>query len=345
MRLLIIGGGFCGALVAKLLDSNPDFEITLFDKKDYFEYTPSIHKVIFNAGFHHKITVPFKKFLKRTQIVTEPVISITPGFVETASERYSYDCLVVSIGIDYPIFLENKENVCTLKNGLEAAHMGAKILSNSSICIIGGGLIGTEIAGELVTKTKGKKITIVHPHDRLLERNPIKASNYAKKFLEKHGAEIIFGEEVVKHETGKFITDKGRIIEAGAGLWCGGIRYNASFMKEFPPSIFTEKGALKVNEHLQLESYSNVFVGGDINNVPEEKTAQNAEHHAHVIAKNILLAKQDKPLLSHKPKTYPLVISLGDWKGIMSFPKFSINGLFPGILKWLIEWWVLWGYR
>ncbi|HLF54926.1 MAG TPA: FAD-dependent oxidoreductase, partial [Candidatus Nanoarchaeia archaeon] len=242
MRVLILGGGFCGALLARILDKRKDLDVALFDKKDYFEYTPSIHKVIFNAGYHRKIVVPFRHFLKRVNIVNEPVIAVTPGFVETKSERYSYDYLVVCIGIDYPVLLDNKENVCTLKNGLEAAHMGAKILSNNSICIIGGGLIGTEIAGELVTKTHGKAITIVHPHGRLLERNPVKASDYARKFLEKHNARIIFGEKVVKHEGNKFITDKNTVIEAGAGLWCAGIRYNTLFMKEFS-NIFTEKGA------------------------------------------------------------------------------------------------------
>jgi len=344
MKIVILGGGFCGALAAKLLDKKA--EVTLIDKKDYFEYTPSIHKVIFNAGYHKKITVPFAHFLKNARIVTDKLVEVTPDSVNTEKEKINFDYLIISSGIDYPIFLENKENVCTLKSGLEAAQMGAKILAQEHLLIIGGGLIGTEIAGELVTKTKGKRLIIVHPHDRLLERNPVKASNYAKKFLEKHGAQIIFGEKVVDHKGNTFITDKGRKIDSEAGIWCAGIRCNPWFMKDFPDSIFTDRKSLKVNEFLQLENYPNIFVGGDINSIQEEKTAQNAERHAHLIVTNIERLQNSKPLTVHKPRSAPLVISLGDWTGIMTLPNGGvINGLFPGILKWLIEWWILRNYK
>ena len=344
MKVVILGGGFCGALAAKLLDKK--HEVVLIDKKDYFEFTPSIHKVIFNAGYHGKITVPFRHFLKNARIVTDKLLHVTPNFVETEREKITFDYLIISAGIDYPIFLGNKENVCTLKSGKEAAVMGANILSAERILIIGGGLIGTEIAAELVTKTKGKRLVIVHPPDRLLERNPVKASNYARKFLEAHGAQIIFGEKVVDHKGSTFITDKGRKIDAEAGIWCAGIKCNPWFMKGFPESIFTERKALKVNSFLQLEGYSNIFVGGDINSVQEEKTAQNAERHAHLIVKNIERLQNQQALIAHKPRSAPLVISLGDRAGILTFPNgWVVNGFFPGILKGLIEWWVLRGYK
>ena len=345
MKLVILGGGFCGAFLAKLLDKRKDIEIILIDKKDYFEYTPSVHKLIFDPGYLKKITIPFSHFLKNTRVVNDKLVQVTSKFVETENEKIDFDYLVVSTGIDYPIFLENKQNVFALKSGTDGLEMGKKIAGAEHIVVIGGGLIGTEIAGELVTKTKGKRVIIVHPRDRLLERNPVKASNYARKFLEKRGAEIIFGEKVVDHKGNKFITDKGREIDAELGLWCAGIRCNPWFMKSFGDEVCTERKSLKVNEFLQLEGYSNIFVGGDINNIKEEKTAQNAELHAHSIAKNLDRLQNNQPLLPHKSKTSPLVISLGDWSAVMTTPKMSINGFFPGVLKWIIEWWVLRGYK
>ncbi len=346
MKVVILGGGFCGALVAKLLDKRKNTEVVLIDKKDYFEYTPSIHKVIFNSSYFKKISVPFSHFLKNTRVVTGKLKQVTPEFVEVDEEKITFDYLIISSGIDYPVFLENKENVCVLKSGIEAAQMGAKIISQEHILIIGGGLIGTEIAGELVSKTKGKRLVIVHSHDRLLERNPIKASNYAQKFLEKNGAQIIFGERVVDHKGNTFITDKSRNIDAESAFWCAGIKCNPWFMQGFSNSIFTERKALKVNEFLQLEGYQNIFVGGDINSVQEEKTAQNAKRHAHLIIKNLDRLKSNQSLIAHKPRSAPLVISLGDWTGIMTLPNgWVITGIVPGILKCLIEWWVLRTYK
>lgn len=346
MRVVILGGGFCGAKAVRLLEENTDWEIVLVDKKTYFEFTPSVHKVIFDASYHKKIIAPFRRFLRRTRVVNDVLKSVTPFEVQLENEAIPFDYLLVSTGIDYPILLENKENVCTLKNGVDAAKIRESVLGASKILIVGGGLIGVEIAGELVTKTKGKELTIVHPHDRLLERNPKKASDYARKFLEKRGAKIVFGEKVVGHEGNKFTTDKGTEIEADVGLWCAGIKCNPWFMKGFPESVFSERRALNVNEYLQLDGFENIFVGGDINSVKEEKTAQNAERHADLIVKNMILKSNSRPLISHKPRSAPLVISLGDNSGIMTTPNnWVFTGFFPGWLKHVIEWKALRPYK
>ncbi len=344
-KLVILGGGFCGALIAKNLDNRRKMDATLIDKKNFFEYTPAVHRAIFKLDYQSKITVPFSNFLKHISVVTDDLIQATPQFVETRKEKFHYDLLVVSTGIDYPIFLENKNNVFTLTCCLDARVIHDKICNASRIIVIGGGLIGTEIAGELVTKSSKKEVVIVHPHDRLIERNPARASRYAQKFLEKHGAQIIFGETIVDHENGTFVTDKGKKIEADVAVWCGGIKCNPWFVKNFPKTIFTDRNALKVNEYLQLDAYPNIFVGGDINSVREEKTAANAERHARLIVENIDRTLKNKPLVPYKESKGPLVISLGDRDGVIVFRKLVLTGLLPGIIKHLIAWWVLRQYK
>ena len=341
MRIVILGGGFCGAIIAKKLDTCRKLEITLIDQKNYFEYTPSIHKVVSCPSYLDKITVPYSHFLKNVRVIIDNIVHVTPTFVKTEKKKIDFDYLVVSTGIDYPIMLENKENVFVLKNGNEAAEMSTKLLKANSIIIIGGGLIGIEIAGELITKTKNKKINIVHSHNRLLERNPVKASSHAQKFLEKHGINIIFNEKVIRHEDQSFLTDKKRCIEAEVGIWCAGIHFNPWFMKGFNDSILTDKKALKVNQYLQLTGYNHIFVGGDINNIREEKTAQNAERHAHVIVKNIKRLLKKQSLIKYHRMNNPLVISLGNRDGIMIVSQFVFKGTLPSKLKRLIEWWIV----
>ena len=345
MKILILGGGFCGALTAKLLEKSlPKAEIILIDKKSYFEFSPSIHKVIFDAKYFKKITVNYRKIFKKTKFIQDKVIEVNPYFVKTKKRVFSFDFLVICTGIKYPVNLENTKNVCTLKNSYDAKEMGEKIYNSKKILIVGGGLIGTEIAGELVTKTKNKEIILVQSHNCLLERNSEKASKYALDFLTGRGAKIIFNEKVIAHKNNYFITNKKRRIFANVGLWCAGIKPDASFMKEFK-QITDSKGFIKVNAFLQLEKYKRIFVGGDMNNVPEEKTAQNAERHAKIIAKNIISTINKKILTSHKPRSGPLVISLGDKYGILSFKNFVFCGRIPGLLKHFIEWWIIkWKY-
>jgi len=337
MRLVILGGGFCGAMIAKHLDSIKNLEITLIDKKPYFEYSPSLPKVLFNPSHHQRIIVPFSRFLKHTRIVTDPVLNVAPEYVKTEKETISFNMLVISTGIDYPIFLKNKEHVFTIKSGTEVAAMSEKVAHAKHILIIGGGVIGTEIAGEFATRTKDKHVVLVHPHDRLLERNTKHVSLYAKRFLEERGIELIFGEKVVDHRKNIFVTDKKRKIEADIGIWCAGVSCNPWFLTGFSENIVTERKALRVNQHLQLNGYPQIFVGGDINDVIEEKTAHSADKQARIIIENILRLIKKKPLIRYMPHKSLMAISLGNWDGILLYPPFVLPGFIPGIAKQLVE--------
>ena len=53
------------------------------------------------------------------------------------------------------------------------------------ILIIGGGLVGVELAAEICTHHGDKKITIIHSKEKLIERNHEKAIKYAERFLKK----------------------------------------------------------------------------------------------------------------------------------------------------------------
>jgi NADH dehydrogenase FAD-containing subunit len=270
---------------------------------------------------------------------------LTDQSVETRNEKITYDYLIVSTGIDYPIFLDNKENVFTLKSSINAVQINRKIVNAKHVLIIGGGLIGTEIAGELVTKMKGKQVTIVHSKERLIERNPTKASFYAQEFLERKGAKMIFNEKIIRREGQVFISDKGSKIGADLAIWCAGIRWSPDYLSAFDPQIFTNKGALKVNNHLQLHGFENIFVGGDVCNISEEKTAQNARIHGIIIAKNIRKLMENKRKISYKPKKRIMIISLGDWSGILIYGKIVITGIVPGIFKHIVQWITMHRYK
>ena len=55
-KVVVIGGGFAGAYIARHLEK--DFDVTLIDTKDYFEFTPGILR-----------TIVFPKHMKRIQVL------------------------------------------------------------------------------------------------------------------------------------------------------------------------------------------------------------------------------------------------------------------------------------
>ncbi|KYK20013.1 hypothetical protein AYK24_04365 [Thermoplasmatales archaeon SG8-52-4] len=341
MKVIILGGGFCGALIAKKLERINNISATLIDKKSYFEYQPSLHKAIFKPSYITKIRKEYSSFLKSTNIIVEKIKTVTKKYIETTNRKISFDLLVISTGIDYPIFLKNKKNVHILKNGYEAFEISKKIKKSSSILIVGGGVIGTEVAGEIVEKFPNKNLTIIHSQNKFLNRLPQDASDYVLNYFIKNGVEIIFEDKVIENKKGVFITKNGRRINAELCIWCAGIKNNPYFMKNFSELCFSERNALNVNDFLQLKGFKNIFIGGDITNIFEEKTARKSELHAKIIVKNIKNIINKKTLKTYRTGTSPMVISLGDFRGIIIY-KYVFPGLFiPGILKRLIQWWFI----
>lgn len=338
MKTVIVGGGFCGATIAKKLDCP---ELTLIDKKSFFEYTPSITKTSLDGEYKENIIIPYREFLRESRILEEEVTEITPEKVITNHEKIPYDRLIISTGSTYPIMLDDKENVFTLDNLENSLRINKKIQKAKKILVVGGGFIGTELAGELATKTD-KKITLVHSKKTLLERNPRKAGEYAKKFLEGKGVEVLLGKKITEHKGNTFNGD----IELKADLcvWSAGISWNPPKMNGFG-KVCNAKGQLMVDEFLRLKNHENVFVGGDANDIDEEKTAQNAEHQAYSITDSMTHELKGEKLVPYQKKKRPLVISLGDSHGIITYRNHALTGRIPGITKHLVQYYTLSGFN
>ncbi|MBI2671949.1 FAD-dependent oxidoreductase [Candidatus Woesearchaeota archaeon] len=334
---VIVGGGFCGALCAKILERKSSLSIALIDKKPYFEFIPAIPKVVINKNYSKKIKAPFIEILRKTKFILDEVTKITKDTIYTRSRTIKFKYLIICTGTEYPIKLKNKKNVHTLKFSNEGEAINKDLEKFNDVLIVGGGIVGSEIAGELATQTN-KKVTMLHSRDRLINRNPEKASQYVLDFLTKKGVTVYFNEKVTEHTENTLKTNKGHVYEGHIVIWCTGITFKVPFLdkKYFSLSI-EEDGHVKVNQYLQVNNYENIFAGGDIINTKEEKTAQNADRHAKTIAYNILHLESKKRLKKYKPRTGPLVISLGPWKGLFVAGNFVITGLIPGLMKHLIE--------
>jgi len=333
-KVVIIGGGFSGVTIAKKLQKK--FKTTLIDSKEYFEFTPSILKTIVNPNYIHKIQFLYKNFLKNTKIIIGSPKKISRKFIKIKNQKINFDFLVICTGSSYssPIKRINviKANRATnLKNHYE------KFKKNKKILIIGGGLVGIELAAEIITKFQDKEIILIHSEKKLIPRNSKKSSDYAKEFLEKKGVKIILNEKIIKNKKNTFFSNTGKEYNADLTFLCTGIKPNSKLIeKNFPKKLDIKKQII-VNKYLQLENHKNIFAAGDINNTPTEKTAQNAILQAKVTAQNILNLSKNKQLKAYKPKTTIIAISLGRWNGIIEFPQFIITGIIAGLIKQIVE--------
>lgn len=85
-----------------------------------------------------------------------------------------------------------------------------------------------------------------------------------------------------------------------------------------------ENGALKVNQHLQVEGFDNVYAVGDCANLNEPKLAYHAGLHGSVAATNIINTLKGKCLTSyHTGNNHHPVIFLQLFK--VNFTQFFYN--------------------
>lgn len=333
-KVVVIGGGFAGSQIAKKLQKK--FEVTLIDAKEYFEFTPGILRTLVEPEHAKKVQILHKDYLRNCRIILGKVKSIKDNFVFVNGEKIFFDYLAICAGSGYNAPF--KEGVVIATRAKTLQDHSASLERAKNVLIIGGGLVGVELAGEICWKYRsGKKVTIVHAKERLIERNHFKAINYAENYLRKKGVEIICGERIIKTKGRKFFSDSGRKVEADLAFLCTGITPNFEFMKKNFSDSLNEKNQIKVNEFLQLKGKKNIFAAGDVNDKNEEKTAQNAVRQASVAARNILALEKNRGLRRYHSKKTPLVISLGKYRGILSANWSTFGGFTPAFMKWAVE--------
>jgi len=335
-RVVVIGGGFAGACVAKNLEK--EFAVTLIDTKDYFEFTPSILRTIVEPGHVKKIQVLHLHYLKRAKVVYGTVQEVKEHEVILKNrKKIPFDYLAVCSGSSYNLPIK-EQNVVTTARGHHLRDCYEQLCKANKILIIGGGLVGVELAAEIIEHYKGKEVTLVHSREQLMQRNHPKAIKYATNFLVKRGVKIIYGQRVIKRKGKYAITDKGKKLETDMVFLCTGIKPNGDFMKKHFSDKLNDRHQIRVNEYLQMEDTPHIFVAGDVTDRKEEKTAQNAEKESMTIVANMKALAAKKSLQEYVSHKRPMAISLGKWHGILECKNFVLTGFLPGLLKGFIEW-------
>lgn len=326
-KVVIIGGGFAGSTIAKKLES--DFMVTLIDRKDYFEFTPGILRAIVKPKHLKSLQVKHNRYLKNTSFIKSAVKKITSTHVMIDKTKIPFDYLVIASGSSYhtPIKVHNLVNSSNAKLLDKNYH---KLCKAKSVLIVGGGVVGVELAAEIATayrddiRSHDKKVTVMESNDFLMPREEKKVSLYAEYFLKDHGVNIIFGKRCSKED----------MIPYDLVLFATGIAPNTSFI---PKKFLDDRKFIKVKKTLQLENHKHIFAAGDATSIKEEKLAQTAEVHAAIVARNIRALEEKELLEHHEPKSRLKIISLGPWNGIISYKGRTFTGFIPGVLKNIFE--------
>ncbi|GAB4153813.1 MAG: FAD-dependent oxidoreductase [Planctomycetota bacterium] len=136
----------------------------------------------------------------------------------------------------------------------------------SSLVILGGGAIGTELAQAF--NRLGCKTTIVHMDPHLIPAGDETGARLVESSLESEGVTVLNGRKLTKaykNDSGVVLeTDQGEKIQGEKLLVAAGRKMDFTELKLENAGIEYDKKGIKVNKHLRTTA-SNVYAPGDCN--------------------------------------------------------------------------------
>ncbi|TXT08664.1 hypothetical protein VHUM_02792 [Vanrija humicola] len=368
-NVVVIGASVAGhSFVNALADKLPaDHRILLVERNGFTVHLPSVVRAlvvpgwesknltaevtqasIFKSGSRHRVLSPNSVVeLKKTSVVLEHPFE--------GSNEVTFVKAIIATGALQPLPMRPtpgstlagfKADLVRIQNDIKAA---------KSIAIIGGGTVGTEVAGEISELYPNKQLTIVHSDNGLLQ--PSGAASTAKdvyappptdrklsvalqKTLKQRHVNVVLDDKVVfpsgpvsgadwdgssgpQGGVRKLQLRSGRSIEADYVFVSIGNTPNSGLVKAADPSALTKNNYIKVNSYFRVlpGSSASVLAGeyyaiGDVAGVAGWKTAVAAAAEGPALAAVIEAEiKGKKPKSYSPPGAAPLVVSLGTKDG------------------------------
>ncbi len=362
-NIVIIGAGFSGILCAQRLEKKTarlkNISITLIDKNPYFTMRTEIHAAATGRGKPEGITYDLAETFADSPNVSVFQDEVTDIDFENKVVKgnvndYTYDYLVIAAGSRPNFFgIESaKENALpfwtyddamALKKHIKECFEKAAPLADEeeqkkllTFCVVGAGLTGVELAGELAEYipmmcVKYKlpqgltRVLCIDAAARTIPNLPNKVSTTCACILKELGVDLEMNAKVVEvkpdalvyEQIGKTVT-----VPSCTVVWSAGITSETITCKA-AETLDSRNNRIVNLESLQ-SSDPNVFVIGDNmyyvakgKDYPVPQMVENTEQSSVLAADNIadlITGKEAKRV--YKPAMHGCMISLGAKKGI-----------------------------
>ncbi|KAK3032766.1 hypothetical protein RJ639_034915, partial [Escallonia herrerae] len=243
------------------------FKLLKVSVKEYYEIPWANLRAMVEPSFAERSLIHHKDYLSNGRLMFSRAINISNSEVLTADgHSVAYDFLVIATGHNDPIPRTKTERLKQYQAENE------KIISASSILIVGGGPTGVELAGEIAFDFPEKRVTLVHNGPRLLEFLGPKASNKTLNWLKSRKVEVKLDQRVnlkdISEGNKTYLTSAGETIKADCHFLCTGKPLGSAWLRETVlKDSLDDFGMLKVDENLRIKDRRNIFAIGDITDV------------------------------------------------------------------------------
>lgn len=320
-RVIVIGGGYGGVTVAKGLDSIAD--VVLIERKDQFVHHAAALRAAVDDVWQQTIFMPYSYLLTEGRVVHGTVARVDGQTVSLyGGEQLEGDYIVFATGSTYPFPAKHISTQSTVaKHRLE--DLRHNIARAGRVVLVGGGTVGLELAGELISAFPELEIQIVEKESQILpspEYTP-EFRSAVQRQVEEAGIEITAGAPLAflpstpHGELGRFRveTTAGAPVEGDIWFLCYGSEPVTGFLKgtDYTDALNPD-GTIRVLPTLQVAGHPYAYAIGDITDVRETKRADGARSQARIAIANIAAQLQgDEPDSVYSPRKDWVVLPLG----------------------------------
>jgi NADH dehydrogenase len=376
-RIVILGGGFGGIATARYLERlykhRPDIEVVIVSRNNFVLMTPLLFEVCSGTLDARHCSLPIRAFLRRAQFAEAMAegIDLERRVVHLAaageSVELAYDQLVLALGArTNREMIPGSEHAFTFKTLADALLLRNHIIERFeradveldperkrrmlTFVVIGGGLVGVELYGEMTAFVDGivrdyrhvnrgeVRFVLLQGGNRLMPEIDPKLAAYGTRLLSKRrGAEIRTNIHARAIEPGKVHLPEDETIEAETIILAAGILPNP--VVAGLPVEKDRHGHIVVDVTMRCPSHPEVWALGDCASIPGPdgkpypNLAQHALREAKVLARNIVGAldgQQPRPFLYH---TLGMMGSLGHSKAFGQLLGLRVYGF----LAWFVR--------
>jgi len=310
-RILILGGGFAGLHAAIHLDDtlarDPNVEITLVNRDNFFLFTPMLHEVAASDLDLTNIVSPVRQLLRRVNFFAGEVeaidlerkqVKVSHGF-DHHHHDLPYDHLIIGLGSITNFFSLPglADRALTMKSLGDAIHVRNRLIAlleeaDTECCadirgplltfvVAGGGFAGVETIAAIndfvrhAVRFYGNlredmlRVVLVHPGEVILPELGDDLGRYAQTELAKRRVEIRVKARIFGLTEKGVELSTGEMIETRALIWTAGTSSNPVLLN-LPCE--KDRGRLKVNEYLQVPNCPGVWALGDCALIPNKDT-------------------------------------------------------------------------
>jgi NADH:ubiquinone reductase (H+-translocating) len=363
---LILGGGFAGSYVARLLGKRG---ATIVSRENFMLYTPILPEAASGTLEPRHVVVPLRMMCRHAELVLGRAHSLDAArrVVEVESEvgaaEIHYERLVLALGAvartlpipglaEHGLGFKSLADAIHLRNHVlrqlelaDAALTAKDAKRHLSFVFVGAGYAGVEALAELsdllrdtsrfYPRLKGtrQRWVLVDAAPKILPDIPARLGDYAARELGKRGVDIRVSTTLEAVEEHAVTLSDGTRLETETLVWTAGVKANPLLAKLGLP--LDERGRVVVDSTFRVEELEGVWALGDCARVPNQATpdrvdpptCQHALRQARRLAKNL-----EGNVRPYRYRMLGQVATLGRHKGIADVLGIRLRGF----LGWFV---------